>query len=184
MDVDGWRYKQNKKLVLELKYPNSSKKRAIVKILKQNWRALGIEIEELPEKPRNFLKKTIPKANFKDISLLTWSTIPGSFPYDTFHSKEIPAHDNNYKGKNISGWANKKVDSLFDQAAITFDFRKQQKICTKLQNHFYQDIPMIPILFNPVSSVASKNLIDYTPVHHIYDSTLYSHQWSLAKKPL
>ena len=99
-----------KKIRIELVYRESKKQKALAEFIKNSWAAAGIEVALKGVSKIFFDTRVLKEAHFSDAVLLDWHIAPGTFPYNVFHSKDIPSFENSYRGMNISGWINRYVD--------------------------------------------------------------------------
>lgn len=153
-----------KRLKLKLAFQNTAHMKMIAKAIAQSLTEWGILVEFEALDPKTYREKTLAHAHFEEMLLTTWKSSPGSLPYYFFHSKESPTYANGYRGHNLSGWNNKKVDSIltdFNQENLNIE----TFYCEQLAAIFQSEQPVIPLLFRAQTAYASqpfKNLGHFT----------------------
>ncbi len=182
LNEEGQRAKKNGEILrINLTYPDDPIKSQAFRIIARQWGILGIQIKADPAPSAIYSEEFLSKAKFTDAALMTWQTVPGIFPYEVFSSKEIPSRSNDYRGKNIAGWANKQVDHILRRYENS-DSSKSYELCRELMVQFVQELPILPILFEPTIVASSIDFVGLEPTMHQYSSLLYSNDWRQSSR--
>ncbi|MDP8925251.1 MAG: ABC transporter substrate-binding protein, partial [Chloroflexota bacterium] len=133
---------------LQVLYPVSSNPRAkIATYMQQQYRQLGIDVEVRGLDPNAYFEE-VQKMNY-DISLGSWGG--GSIDPD-LSSKEQYLSEGQ---QNRTGFANERVDQLFQQGAVEQDEAKRKQIYDEIQKIVNDELPSLflysALTFTPMS---------------------------------
>jgi peptide/nickel transport system substrate-binding protein len=133
-------------------------------IIKEQLRAVGIEVR-IDNRPASvFFGQTVPRRQFPHIA--EWATLftPETLPFPNFHSSQIPSLQNNWEGSNRSGWRNADNDRLNEQINAELDAAKRTELLRKQQEVYVDDLPQLPLYFRLHLTTSVKTLKNVKPV--------------------
>ncbi len=117
---------------------------AVSQLLSQQLKKAGIELNVTPIDYGAYLTK-IRQKDF-DVAV-SWANY-GSNPYVFFNNY---LHSSNaYIGSNRGGWIDKETDELIDKLSQTADKEEIMSIVSKIQNIILENLPAVPLFYNPV----------------------------------
>ncbi|MEF3245082.1 MAG: hypothetical protein K6343_03775, partial [Caldisericaceae bacterium] len=119
MGSDGYRYKDGKKLTLELSTTTSQIRKNEAKVLQEQLKKIGIEITI--KYPPNFFNSYLPHRLFQ-LALFAWGgdpLDPGGF--SLYHSSQIPTEVNDWRGQNYTGISDPTLDDAIYKATHEVD---------------------------------------------------------------
>lgn len=154
--ADGWRYKEingnRVKFEFTLLIPQGSPTGPqIAAILQQDLKRLGVLMSTRTLEWAAFHDK-VQKHEFQ-AEMAGWGT--GTDPdtgWNLWHSTE---HD---KGRNYVGYANARVDELFEKGRLEFDFEARKKIYQEIHKILYEDQPYTWINNRPILAAINKRI--------------------------
>ncbi|MEP7382197.1 MAG: peptide ABC transporter substrate-binding protein [Gemmatimonadota bacterium] len=141
---DGIREKGGRPLALSLLYPSSSNaRRRSAPLLQAQWKAVGVDL----------------RLEDMEVNTYTAQRSGGKFDvaFDGSHADPSPAEiRQNWGSKghegagtaNFGGYANPKVDALFDSALTTFDTERSRLLYRRAYEQINADVPAI-FLYEP-----------------------------------
>ena len=135
---DGWRYKDGKKFEIHwLTYTGSKYVDNLIPIVKENYKALGIDvIPELMEFA-TLVSKTQDKRDF-DMFNMAWSLSIDPDQSGIFSiSQDVPG------GSNCGGWHNDESEKLLKEGLATTDQNKRKEIYQKWGKVANDDLPYL-----------------------------------------
>ncbi len=121
--------------------------------------------------------QTLSQRRFPSMALFAWISSPENLPRTTLHSAHIPAPENNYAGKNYTGFKNAEVDRLLEQAEVELDKEKRRTLWHRLQEIYAEELPSLPLYFRAYPYVLPKWLTGVEPTGHQYPTTLWVENW-------
>ena len=113
--------------------------------------------------------------------MLTRLTAHESLPRSTLHSQSIPTRENNWSGKNYTGFKNQLMDQLIDSIEIELEKEKRKKLWGQLQRLYAEQLPAIPLYFRANSFIVPKWLKGIRPTGHMFTSTNWVEDWHVIK---
>lgn len=149
---DGWRYKDGKKFTIHwLTYTGSKYVDNLVPIVKENWKAIGVEvIPELMEFA-TLSEKVYDKQEFEMYNM-AWSLSIDPDPSGIFAISQ-----DTLGGFNSVGWRNDEAEKLVQEGLKTTDLEKRKEIYKKWTKMANDDLPYIFISQNKdMWAVSSK----------------------------
>lgn len=146
---DGIREKDGKKLKVIF---SASKPNALIDIMKENYKEIGIDLEaEVMD-----FNALVTKKDKGDYDMVTFSTsilMDPSEGVEDFYSK----------GKSKLGYSNPKVDELIEKGLSTLDVEQRKPIYTELFKLLNDEVPFIFLWNRKVMSAHNARLVGYKP---------------------
>jgi peptide/nickel transport system substrate-binding protein len=177
---DGYRYKNNEKLSLQLMTTADNKPRELAEVyLQEQWKKIGVEISIKNEPARVFFGETTRKSLYPGLAMYAWLSSPDNNPRSFHHKDSIPTEANGFSGQNPPRWVNEEVSRLIDEMDTTFDAKKREEQRHKILWHYTNDVPVIPLFYRVNISVTPKNLTGYKLSGSNYHATLHVENWNL-----
>jgi peptide/nickel transport system substrate-binding protein len=133
-DHDGMRF------TITLKTSTEEYTRLLAAALKEQWRAVGVELE-LSHIEFATLASDLTRGTFQ-LSTLRWIGVnsdPEFFEF-VFSSKRIPP-----AGANRGRYRNAALDALIDQARVESDREKRRELFSKIQKDVSEDVPYLSL---------------------------------------
>lgn len=175
--ADGFRYKDGKKLSLELIGAADNKMIFMIQgYLQEAWKKAGVEVLTKNYPARVLFGEMIRKRKF-DMALYAWVSSPNEIQKMALHSAMIPSEQNAWSGTNRTGWTNKKVDQWLEQAETEFNPKKRVAIMKNVLKAFSEELPILPLFFRGNNSVAPKDLKNYRISGHNFTEFLEIENW-------
>ncbi len=136
---DGVRTRNGQRLAFTASYVVTEKQteQALI-VMQQRYREVGIGLSLKGLEATDLLGRAWPKGDF-EASFQLWNPV-----YDPDQSSTFRTGG----GYNGTGYANPKVDALFDQALSTFDVATRQQAYGEIQAILAEDLPMIWLYSN------------------------------------
>jgi len=180
LEKDGYRYKEGKKLSLELLTTQGNKTREMVQvILQRQMKQVGVELLPKTEQARVFFGETVKKRKFQGLAMFAWISAPESIPRSTVHSVSIPSEKNAWSGQNSTGWSNKNVDQAIDSLELEFNPKKRIELAHVISKEYTADLPVLPLYYRSDIAVTPKNLKNYKVSGHQFSDTNFVENWNL-----
>lgn len=174
---DGYRYKNGKKLSLELIGAADNKMIQMIQAyLQESWKKVGVEILTKNYPSRVLFGEMIRKRKF-DMALYAWVSSPNEIQKLALHSSMIPSEKNAWSGTNRTGWVNKNVDQWLEQAETEFDSKKRIAIMKNVLKAYTAEVPAIPLFYRGNNSVSPKGLKNYRISGHNFTEFLEIENW-------
>lgn len=144
-ETDTQNQKSATPIKLNLLTKNSEDMLRTAEFIKSEWQKIGIEIN-IKTVENNELASVLKEKDF-DIFLFGFNVSDSKDYYSFFHSSQIT-----YPKLNISGYANKKVDSYLEQLKKTNTKEEEATILEKLTLELDTDTPII-FLYKPLFTI-------------------------------
>lgn len=181
---EGVRRKNGVSLEFELAYHATSKKQKLAEKIRDQLGQVQIRLKLLPYKNlQYFLKKILARGFYRDLSLTTYLIYPKMNLSPYFHSESIPSEENDYDGYNFAYWQNYKINALLKNLQGELDPEKREQYQKDFESIFVEQLPAIPLFYEPRLSIFSRNLVNIRFPGHNYHTSLYSSGWMTQKKP-
>ena len=185
-DGDGFREKDGVKIKLVFQSFVSSILQASQKIVQQDLKAIGIDVElKITDSSIMFgAGAANPDAYSRfnaDLMMFQWRSLspdPSSY-MGNWTCASIPQKVNNWSGNNMERWCNPEYDALLAQANKELDPAKRQKMFIELNDMLVEDVALIPVVWRSTGLGVSQRLqgLDPTP----WDSVTWNIQdWSFS----
>lgn len=180
MGEDGYRYKDGKKLQLQIMTTAGNKTRETVQAYLQNqWKAVGVDITIKNEPARVFFGETTKKRDYGAMAMYAWISSPESNPKSSFHSSNIPSEKNGWSGQNNMAWKNAEVDRLIDKLESEFSPKKRVELAHNLLKHYTTDVPVIPLYYRADVAVVPTQLKNFNLPGHMFSESNQAELWSI-----
>jgi peptide/nickel transport system substrate-binding protein len=146
-------------------------------VLQNEWKSACVEVTIRNEPARTFFGETVKKRSFTGMAMFAWSSQVTESPRRTLHSSQIPTAENNYGGSNASGFNDKRMDTLIDQADSELDPARQKVIWAEMQKIYADKVNVLPLFFRAEAHVVPTWLKGYEPTGHADYSVLWAENW-------
>ena len=149
---DGVRSREDARLALTLLTMDLPDHVALAEAIREQLRAVGIEVVIQPERPSGLLNDFLLTNEF-DIALYTW-LLNGldPDPYVTWHSSQIQS------GWNFAGFIDPRVDEALQNARHTLDQSERKAMYADFQRTFAEEVPSL-MLLSPRYSFAVRTTV-------------------------
>lgn len=171
------REKDGTPLAFELVYPDDKTHTALAKEIQRDWAAIGVKVtlKAVPYEKliTDFLEPRTYQVALADLDL---SRSPDPDPYPFWHQTQAT------NGQNYTMWDNRRASEYLEQARVTPDIIKRQKLYYNFQVIFNEELPALP-LFYPVYTYAVDERVGGVrlgPVFDISDRFNHINKWFLA----
>ena len=135
-------------LSIELLYPDDREHAALVNSIRQNWAALGIQVDVQALPYDQLVTEHLDTRNYQaalvDLNL-SHSPDPDSYPF--WHQTQVSS------GQNYSNWDDRQASEYIEQARIITDLAERTRLYNNFQVRWSQELPALP-LFYPVYTYA------------------------------
>jgi peptide/nickel transport system substrate-binding protein len=160
---DGIRVKNGRRLALQFPYyTGSSTSDEIVELIRQELRAVGIEIQTRKYAPATFFAQYqsggIVYGSKWDMTMFSWQGLPVADISNTVECNQIPPN-----GQNVLHYCNAKLDDLLEQVKRTYDERKQAQLLAEEVRIIVADVPTIVLSVLDNGYAYNPNLSGYDP---------------------
>jgi peptide/nickel transport system substrate-binding protein len=164
MGNDGFRYKDGKKLTLQLYGFAGGRSPKVGEAVQGFWRKIGVDLK------LQMWDGTIVFSKLAQQDYDVWSI---SFPYHSagdalllyFHSKNIPT-------PNRMNWKDPETDKLLEAGASALNDKDRFEAYAKVQKIIHENALWVPILYEGVSLVANKK-VKNLKAHNVYATQIY-----------
>ena len=175
------RYSQNKKIVLNLDFENSVLRMQEASKIKEMLKQINISVKIKPH-TKKYFASMIKELNYSGLLLSSFNNLPDTNYYDLLSSNRIPKENNDYTGKNIFSWFNKKANTLLRNYQSSFDYRKRHEILSEINELVYKNAPFSPLYYHPKLVALPKNVLNFP--FNIDDRLEYqiSQDWIIRNK--
>jgi peptide/nickel transport system substrate-binding protein len=137
-----WRKKGEEYLIINLKTVDRSENSQVIDEIRKYWEAIGVKVV-LETVPQNKIQTDIIRT--KNFEALFFAQVLGSDPdpYAFWHSSQIE------NGFNISGYENKEVDKLLEEARLEAERTLRKDRYGKFQEIIAEEAPVI-FMYSPL----------------------------------
>ncbi len=180
LGADGYRYKDGKKLTLELSTTTRQDRKDEATVIQKNLKDVGIELT-LKFLAASYFFGTYTTHRMFQLALFAWGGDPlDPGGYTIFHSEQIPTEENNWQGQNYTGIRDPVLDENIYVATHEVDPAVRRTAYYKAQAKIHELIPMIPLnwwtdIYTPKSNLAMAGF-DYTvssSIGYTYNTELW-----------
>jgi peptide/nickel transport system substrate-binding protein len=160
---DGVRVKNGQRLSLQFPYATgASTADEIVELIRQELRAVGIEIQTRKYAPAMFFAPYqnggIVYGAKWDMTMFTWQGLPVADVSNTMECNQVPPN-----GQNVLHYCNPKLDALLEEVKQTYDQRKQAELLAEEMRIIVGDVPTIVLSVLDTGYAHSRSLTGYDP---------------------
>lgn len=145
MGSDGYRYKDGKKLTLELSTTTRQDRKDEATVLQAQLKKIGIDIQTKFLASSYFFGTYTTHRMFQ-LALFAWGgdpLDPGGFTL--YHSSQIPTEENGWQGQNYTGISDKTLDDAIYKATHEVDPAVRQKNYYIAEERLVELIPQVGI---------------------------------------
>jgi len=136
---------------------------AVCQLLSQQLQSYGVDFRVTPIDYGEYLQR-IRNKDFDVV--LSWTNY-GATPYEFYNNFLNSA--NAYVGSNRGGWVDKSTDDLLAKIKETADVSVRKVIMSRLQRIVLENIPAVPLYYNPVWFIYStKNFTGWPNAKNPY----------------
>jgi len=136
---------------------------AVCQLLSQQLQSYGVDFRVTPIDYGEYLQR-IRNKDFDVV--LSWTNY-GATPYEFYNNFLNSA--NAYVGSNRGGWVDKSTDDLLAKIKETADVSVRKVIMSRLQRIVLENIPAVPLYYNPVWFIYStKNFTGWPSAKNPY----------------
>ncbi len=164
MEAGKWLSKDDKYFKIVLTTVESDDNINVVESLKEDWEKLGVKVVLNIISPLDIQSGVLRSREFE---ALFYGQVVGFDPdsYVFWHSSQTGEN-----GLNISGYTNKEVDKLLEDARLSTDQEKRIENYKKFQEILASDVPAI-FMYSPVYAYAQSKKIKNFSVEKILKSS-------------
>ena len=135
-------------LSIELLYPDDKEHATLVNSIRQNWAAIGIQVNVQALPYDQLVSEHLDTRNYQAALVdLNLSHSPDPDPYPFWHQTQVSS------GQNYSNWDDRQASEYIEQARITTDLAERARLYNNFQVRWSQELPALP-LFYPVYTYA------------------------------
>jgi peptide/nickel transport system substrate-binding protein len=145
--------------------------------LKDQWKAVGVEVLIKNEPARVFFGDTLTHRKFGAMAMYAWTSSPESSPRPNFHSSQIQTEKNGWSGQNNMAWSNPKVDEILDQIDVEFNFKKRVSLAHQFLKYYTDEVPVIPLYYRADTAVTQKNIKNFNLMGHQFAESNEVENW-------
>jgi peptide/nickel transport system substrate-binding protein len=180
LGADGYRYKDGKKLTLELSTTTRQDRKDQATIIQKNLKDVGIDLQ-LKFLAASYFFGTYTTRRMFQIAMFAWGGDPlDPGGYTIFHSSQIPSEENNWQGQNYTGISDPELDEAIKTATTEIDPDVRKKAYQKAQERITALIPQVPLnwwtdIYTPKANLAMAGF-DYSissSIGYTYNSELW-----------
>ncbi len=180
LGADGYRYKDGKKLTLELSTTTRQDRKDQATIIQKNLKDIGIELS-LKFLASSYFFGTYTTRRMFQIAMFAWGGDPlDPGGYTIFHSSQIPTEENNWQGQNYTGISDPELDEAIRTATTEIDPEIRKKAYQKAQERITALVPQVPLnwwtdIYTPKANLAMAGF-DYSissSIGYTYNSELW-----------
>ncbi len=174
--------KAGKSLRLTLITTAGNKARERVQVaIKENLKVIGIYLDiGKNQSAMALFGTTIPQRKFQ-LAMYAWSFSPLSHGEEMWTIENIPSEKNGYKGDNIPGYKNRRVDNIHRLIPETSDPKERKKLFIEQQDIWIQDLPAIPLFFRTQVSITRPEVDNWKPLGTDTPVTWNCEQWAFKR---
>ena len=149
--------------------------------IKEMLKQLNISVKIKPH-TKKYFTGMIKELNYSGLLLSSFNNLPDTNYYDLLSSNRIPKENNDYTGKNIFSWFNKKANTLLRNYQSSFDYKKRHEILSEINELVYKNAPFSPLYYHPKLVALPKNVLNFP--FNIDDRLEYqiSQDWIIRNK--
>jgi len=178
--ADNYRYKNGKKLTLNLMTTAQNKTREQVQVfLQAAWKKIGVHVTLKTQPARIFFGETVRKGLYSEMAMFAWISSPDNPPRSIVHSSMIPSKSNSFSGQNSGGWSNPAVDMALDSIETELDLEERKKLMVKVMQEYNKDVPTIPLYFRSDVAVIPANMKNHFVTGHQHSGPRWAQHWDL-----
>jgi peptide/nickel transport system substrate-binding protein len=180
LGADGYRYKDGKKLTLELSTTTRQDRKDQATIIQKNLKDVGIELT-LKFLAASYFFGTYTTHRMFQLAMFAWGGDPlDPGGYTIFHSEQIPTEENNWQGQNYTGINDPVLDENIYIATHEVDPAIRRAAYYKAQARIHALIPQVPLnwwtdIYTPKANLAMAGF-DYTvssSIGYTYNTELW-----------
>lgn len=163
LSSDGLRYKEGKRLTLELTTTSGMAIReSIQAILKSQLKEIGIDLDISKNLPSSILLGRDvfygDGSRWQNLILFGWTTSPLTIGDAMFRSDYIPIN-------NGYGWINFEATELLKNASKEMGETDRRNLLRRFQKILSEELPVLPLYYRSMVVTAKINLASLKPIH-------------------
>ncbi|HOK18279.1 MAG TPA: ABC transporter substrate-binding protein [Caldisericia bacterium] len=180
LQADGYRYKDGKKLTLELSTTTRQDRKDEAVIIQKQLKDIGIDLQ-LKFLSSTYFFGTYCTHRMFQLALFAWGGDPlEPSGYTIWHSDQIPTEENNWQGQNYTGIRDPELDEAIYTATHVVDPEVRKSAYQKVQARLNALLPAIPLnWFTDIYTIKSNLAMagfDYTissSIGYTYNTELW-----------
>lgn len=155
---------KGEKFSVEFGTPTESKLGLLIQQVTQDQlKRVGIETTIKNEIQRTFFGDTLKRRKFGGLALYTWLFSVSFSPLQLYAISNIPTEANGWGGSNYMDWKNQDFERALQASATDLDIGKQKADWAEMQRIYAQELPTLPLFFQPQAHVIPTWLKGYVP---------------------
>jgi peptide/nickel transport system substrate-binding protein len=119
------------------------------------WRRLGFTVDEVVIPPQRASDREY-RATFP--SLILGRQLNGVQDLSWFHSREIPAAENRFAGKNSARYRSAELDGLIDRYYSTIPMRERTQTLGRVLNHMTENVTNMGLFYGTAATMVANRL--------------------------
>ncbi len=164
MGPDNFRYKDGKKLTLQLYGFAGGRSPKVAEAVQGDWRKIGVDLQ------MQMWDGTIVFSKLSQQDYDVWSI---AYPYSSVgDAANLYWHSRNVPTPNRMNWKDKETDDWLDAGSAALTDKERYENFSKVMKKVHDNAVWVPIVHEGVVMVASKKLKNLK-AHNIYGSMLY-----------
>ena len=166
---------QGRRLAFHLAFdPGFRANRNIVEAVREEWRAIGIEVSL--EQPN--MIDVLAKRQF-DLAFYTWANSPEFVLEPVYGASGIPTAENGYRGLNFPGFNNTEMNQVVTALNTEMNPAKRLLLWRRAQQIYAEELPALPINFGPREYIVPNNMVGVEPTGHRIPTSYWVEDWKL-----
>ncbi len=149
---------------------------ALAQDMKNQWRAVGIDLVIREESVSTLAAKTLPEGRY-DLALVGWTYLPERPPADAYGTIYIPKQENGYTGSNYARINDQYLENLFKKINMELNYNKRKEYWKEFQIYYQEKLPMIPLYFTKSTFIIPLWLDGINPSSSSVSSSLWIENW-------
>ncbi len=146
-------------------------------VMKDQWRAVGIEAVIHNEPARTFFGDTLKHRTFGAMAMFAWTSSVSYPSRQVYGSDQVPTEANAWSGSNYMDWRDPTMQTALKQAETELDPTKQKAAWASMQRVYAEDVPVLPLFFGVQPHVLPKWLLGYRPTGHTDYASEWAEEW-------
>jgi peptide/nickel transport system substrate-binding protein len=164
LGTDGFRYKDGKKLTLQLYGFAGGRSPKVAEAVQGDWRKIGVDLQ------MQMWDGTIVFSKLAQQDYDIWSI---AYPYTSVgDAANLYYHSRNVPTPNRMNWKDKETDEWLDAGSAALTEKERYDNFSKVMKKVHENAVWVPIVHEGVVMVANKKLKNLK-AHNIYASMLY-----------
>jgi peptide/nickel transport system substrate-binding protein len=157
------RAKEGVQLRFTLSFADEPQATVIAEALKDNWAAIGVQVDLQPMDPEELLSDGLQDRDFEALlTEMAYGPYPDPDPYPFWHDTQIES------GQNYTGFDDRNTSIWLERARTTPDTAKRAEYYRSFQRRFRDQLPAL-YLYHPVYNYALDSAVQGVSVGPLFD---------------